>query len=797
MRLTYNKVKKFFTGKNIKWGLLLTFVLVVFWWLFFLLPRPLFETSYSFVLEDREGQLMGAVIAEDEQWRFPASDSLPDAYIHAVLAFEDKRFFYHPGVDPLAILRATRQNLNSGRVVSGGSTITMQLARMIRGSEKRGLWDKFIEMLMALRLELGHSKDEILLMYAAHAPFGGNVVGVEAACWRYFGKSPEEIGWAEAATLAVLPNSPALIHPGRNRDQLTEKRNELLKRLHENGHFDQLTLELYLDEPTPERPYTLPALSSQLLQLATSEHPGQFRFRSSIDREKQRVVNEKVGNYARELAGNHIEHAAVLVLDLKENKVLAYTANVPGADQHRRGNQVDLIQAKRSTGSILKPFLYAAMLTEGALLPQALVADIPTRYGSFSPQNFDRTHEGAVPADEALSRSLNIPAVRMLQEFGLEKTYRYLRSMGMSTLNQPSGHYGLSLILGGAEGKLWDLASMYAAMGRMLLEYGPNSSRYDADLFQYAKYALDKKEKTKNQLTDESLLSAGAVWHTLEALTRVERPFSESGWQRLSTTRKVAWKTGTSYGYRDAWAIGLDSDFVVAVWVGNADGEGRPGLTGIEAAAPLMFQIFDGLPASGKWFDKPYDDLIELTVCTKSGYKAGLNCSPVDTVLVPLNGQLSKSCPFHQLVHVNNEGTHRVNASCVSIDDIHAKNWFVLPPSMAWYYSRNNPTYRNLPPWKSGCNPAASEAMAIELIYPAYQPRIFIPIELGGEKESVIFEAAHQLRENALHWHLNDQYLGTTRSFHQMALQPEKGKHLLTLVDDYGNRLSQQFEVVY
>jgi len=778
------------------WGVLPAFILAVTWWFFLLLPDPLFEEKYSFVLEDSDGKLLGAVIAEDEQWRFPASDSLPDTYIASLLTFEDKRFYFHPGVDPLAIARAAKQNFESGKVVSGGSTITMQLARMVRGSEKRGWWDKFIELLIALRLELKFSKEEILLMYASHAPFGGNVVGVEAASWRYFGTSLDNLGWTGAATLAVLPNSPALIHPGRNREKLADKRNHLLERLHQNGHFDLLTLELFLEEPLPERPFSLPSTSPQLLQLAKSEHPGDFRFQSSINRDMQLMVNDKVRAYARELANNHIEHAAVILLDLKENKVLAYTANVPDSEPDRRGNQVDLIQAKRSTGSILKPFLYAAMLTEGELLPQTLVADIPTRYGSFSPQNFDRTFEGAVPADEALSRSLNIPAVRMLQEFGTEKMYRYLKSMGMSTLDKPSSHYGLSLILGGAEGKLWDLVSMYASLGRILHNYGQNSPQNGFGQFQYADYSIGENPGKVNTQSTEPILSADAAWFTLEAMTKVERPLSETGWRRFATAREIAWKTGTSFGYRDAWAIGLNTDFAVGVWVGNADGEGRPGLTGIEAAAPLMFQVFDGLPASEGWFTIPYDNFIDLEVCRKSGFKAGLHCAKVDTVLAPEKGYLSKSCPYHQVVHVNNAGTHRVNASCVHIKDIRAENWFVLPPSMAWYFNKNNPTYRSLPPWKAGCSPGDSETMAIELIYPNYKPRFFIPIDLSGDKESVVFEAAHQLPDNTLHWHLNNDYLGTTQTFHQMALQAEKGKHLLTIIDDWGNRLSQQFEVI-
>ena len=755
----------------------------------------MFKSAYSFVLEDRNGQLMGALIADDEQWRFPASDSLPEVFIHALLTFEDKRFYRHLGIDLMAVVRAMRDNISSRKIVSGGSTISMQLARMIRNSETRSLWDKTIEALMAMRLELRYSKGEILLLYAAHAPFGGNVVGLEAASWRYFGKGPDNMGWAEAATLAVLPNSPSLIHPGRNREQLKSRRNKLLGNLKKKGYFDDLSMELYMEEMLPKQPYPLPSYAPQLLQLSKRESPSLSRYQTTVDKNFQLQVNEKVAAYSRQLLANHIHHAAVLVIDFRKNEVMAYTANIPGADLHQSGNQLDLIRARRSTGSILKPFLYAALLNEGQILPQALVVDIPTRYGSFSPQNFNKTFEGAVPADEALARSLNIPAVRKLQLFGTEKFYRLLRDLGMSSLDQPHHHYGLSLILGGAEGTLWDIAAMYASMGRTLHEYPKLSSRYKSNQFRFPDYRLHQEEPPEFDLISESLLGAAAIWQTMETLSIVERPISEMGWRRLSSSRQIAWKTGTSYGFRDAWAVGMDANYAVAVWIGNADGEGRPGLTGVEAAAPLLFDVFDGIPQSGTWFPKPFDDQILLEVCRASGFKAGTDCLQKDSVLVPANGILSPVCPYHRLIHTDPTEEYRVHASCVPMDEIIPKKWFVLPPSMAWYYSKNNPSYQPLPPWNPRCVPGGGEQMAIELIYPRHQAHIFVPIELGGELEHTVFEAAHQIPGTTLHWHLNDEYVGSTKIFHQLAFQPPKGKHSLTIVDEWGNRLRQDFEV--
>ena len=413
------------------------------------LPRDLFKgTRYSTVVEDRNGELLGARIAGDGQWRFPPSDRIPDKFRTALIEFEDRWFAFHPGVNPVAIIRAAAGNLKAGKVTSGGSTITMQVIRMSRGKE-RNLKQKLIEAILATRLELRCSKEEILGLYASHAPFGGNVVGLEAASWRYFGRPPEELSWGEAATLAVLPNSPADIHPGKNRSKLLAKRNALLGTLFERGHIDSLDLELACGEPLPLEPVQLPQEARHLTEYMWKTSPGK-RVRTDIDIHFQKQVQAVADRWNEDFSARGIEDLAAVVMDVRTGEILAYVGN-SSPDRSRPGSEVDILRAPRSTGSILKPILYCSMLQEGEILPNTLLPDVPVNLNGFSPQNFNRQFAGAVPASEALSRSLNVPSVHMLRRFGVPKFLDILRKCGMSTLPRSASHYGLSLILGGEE----------------------------------------------------------------------------------------------------------------------------------------------------------------------------------------------------------------------------------------------------------------------------------------------------------------------------------------------------------
>jgi len=762
----------------------------------FALPSPLFRTPTSFVIEDASGRLLGASIADDGQWRFPDAGSVPDKFVRCLVTFEDKRFYYHPGVDPIALARAIYQNLSGKRVVSGGSTITMQVIRMSR-RRPRTILQKLVEAFLAIRLEAGYSKAAILRMYAANAPFGSNVVGLDAAAWRYFGRSPDQLSWAETATLAVLPNAPSLVHPGRNRRTLQAKRDALLDRLAAKGIITDATAALAKLEPLPDRPYPLPRLAPHLLERFKKEHrslqTATTRIRTTLDGTLQQQVADIVDRHHRRLSANGIDNAAALVLDVETGHARAYVGNVHQAQKPEAETQVDLITARRSPGSTLKPLLYAAMLSDGLILPHTLIPDIPTQIGGYTPQNHDLGYSGAIPASRALSRSLNIPAVKMLQQYRYQRFHPLLRRLGVRTLDRPADFYGLSMILGGCEVTAWELAGTYASLARTLNHYRSLRGNYRPSDYHPPTYLSRPTEPTDGPTERSSMLDHASLYFTFEAMKEVMRPGEEALWEQFASSRKVAWKTGTSFGFRDGWAIGLTPAHVVCVWVGNADGEGRPGLTGIETAAPILFEIFGLLPAAG-WFEPPVDRMVQTAVCRESGHLAGADCPYADTTYIPVPGHRSPVCPYHQTIHTDLAGNYRVTADCAPPDAIVATPWFILPPAMEFYYKTRHSGYRELPPFAPGCQP--DEAAVMELIYPKNNAKIYIPLEIDGQRGQVIFSAAHRKRDSRVYWHLDNVFVGETQTFHQLALDIPAGSHRITLVDDDGARISQRFEVL-
>jgi penicillin-binding protein 1C len=775
-----------------KYRLQLALTLVSFALVYYLiLPSKLFSDPFSTVLEDRQGKLLGALIAADGQWRFPEGEAVPEKFKEALIAFEDKRFYNHPGVDVLALGRALRQNFQVGKIISGGSTLTMQVIRLSRKNQSRTYFEKLVEMILATRLEWRYSKNEIINLYAAHAPFGGNVVGLEAACWRYFGRDASQMSWSEAALLAVLPNNPSLIHPGRNRDQLKAKRDRLLLKLLEKGKLDSLTWELSVAEPLPEHPLALPKAAPHLLQRLVKDGYDQQRVQSTLIECWQEQVSAVIARHHQLLKGNQVFNAAALVVEIKTGNVLAYVGNAPAGADH--GEEVDVVMARRSTGSILKPFLYAALLDDGKLLPHMLVPDIPTVINGFAPKNFSKQYDGAVPAHQALIRSLNVPAVNELMEYRYERFYELLKNIGITTLHQPPDHYGLSLILGGAEGTLWDITGAYASLARTLNNYfeSPGGNRYHRSDFHPPTY-VPLPDIPSGYRDEHSWLSAASIYLTFDALQEVYRPGEETGWKNFYSSKKIAWKTGTSHGLRDAWAVGVNGDYAVGVWAGNADGEGRPGLTGTESAAPIMFDIFSLLPGN-TWFQLPRSEGVSIAVCKRSGMRATELCE-AEQQWVTEAALESMPCRYHKKVHLAMDMRHRVHSNCEAVSRIKTVSWFVLPPVQEYYYKSKNIGYQPLPPFRSDCaNPATFPSM--ELIYPKADAKIFIPRELDGTLGSTLFEVAHRNNKASIYWHLDGDYISTTRGTHRLALNPPPGAHTLTLVDENGEVLERKFWV--
>jgi penicillin-binding protein 1C len=754
--------------------------LYYFWNFYFLLPSELFDSPYSFVIESREGQLLGARIADDGQWRFPAQDSVPEKFKTCIVAYEDRYFQYHLGVNPVAIYEAFKTNRKAGKVVRGGSTLTQQVVRLARKNPKRTYGEKLIELVWALRIELTYSKEEILNLYATHAPFGGNVVGLEMAAYRYFGLKPHQLSWGQAATLAVLPNAPGLIFPGKNQDELRRKRDALLLYLHNEGTIDAMDLQLSLQESLPDKPHQLPEIAQHLLNrlfFRTREHQVQ----TTIDFHLQERVNHIVERYHRQFLQNEVHNMAVLVVDVETREVLVYVGNTPTDKAHSR--DVDNIRAPRSTGSILKPFLFAEMLQEGEVLADALIPDIPTQISGFSPQNFSMTYDGAVPAWKALSRSLNIPSVLMLQQYGVNKFYRNLKDYGISSINEQPMHYGLSLILGGAETTLWDLCRAYAGYVGIHNHYHTQNNEYQSNPFPDLNlYFGDEVDFGENQKTP-SFLSAGAVHQTFAAMREVNRPEHNESWEYFSSAQPIAWKTGTSFGNRDAWAIGCSRKYVVGIWVGNSTGEGRPELTGVSYAGAVLFDVFSALDAV-PWFKRPDMDMHVAEVCQKTGYLAGPNC-PMTTAWVTKRGLESEVCPYHQLIQLDSSGQFRVHSNCERLDFIQSKVWFTLPPVMEWYYKKKNADYLTMPPFREDCRQSTDHALAF--IYPKSGALIYRAKSFEGELQPIVCKVAHRNPDAELFWYLNDRFLGSTQRFHEFPVEAPIGKHVITVVDENGN----------
>lgn len=762
-------------------------------WFLCCLPKQLFNDSYSVIVNDKEGNLLSARIADDGQWRFPLSSELNPKFAACILAFEDEYFFKHPGVNLGSVWRAFQQNRKAGKVVSGGSTITMQLTRLMRKNQKRTYTEKLIELIWALRVELTYSKKEILKLYASHAPFGTNVVGVDAASWRYFGRGLSRLSWAECATLAVLPNSPSIIYPGKNQDRLKQKRDRLLYKLVTRQLIDEETYQLAIQEPLPQKPFPLPNKARHLLNRAVAENKTQNNFNTTIQSDVQDKVMEILTKHALRFKQNEIHNLCALVLDVKRNEVISYVGNTPLKDHEPHGEDVDVIISNRSTGSLLKPYLYGFMLNDGQLLPDMLVPDVPTQIAGYVPQNFDFTYDGAVPAKQALSRSLNIPAVKMLQQYTIDKFLDRLKQIGLSSMNRSADDYGLSLILGGGEAKLWDMCSAYASMARILNNYNNSGKYYGKDWIKPNYLAESKQEMANRKPVTAELISASSIWLTFEAMAEVGRPDIDASWQRIGNSQKIAWKTGTSFGFRDGWAIGITGNYVVGVWVGNADGEGRPGLTGISAAAPVLFEIFGSLPKSN-WFKMPASDLKQVTVCKQSGCLASPYCPETKKERIPKQSNVSLACTYHKPVHLDASGQFRVTDACASPLDMKTVSWFVLPPAQEYYFKTKNPLYKSLPPYKPGCEPEMERSM--EMIYPKAGTVIYIPYELSGEQGKTVFEIAHRHSSNTVFWHLDGVLVGITTDIHQLGLNPARGKHMLSLSDNTGETLAIPFEVV-
>ncbi|MDO5509908.1 MAG: penicillin-binding protein 1C [Weeksellaceae bacterium] len=768
------KIRVFIARHKIIFGV--AGVIFLIWFLFFSLPKPLFSSPSSLVVFGSDGQLLNATTAKDGQWRFPKADSVPLKFEQCILQFEDEYFYHHPGINPMSLFRAAKQNISQGKVVSGGSTISMQTMRIASGNKDRTFAQKALEMLQALRLELGYSKKSILNLYASNAPFGGNVVGLEAASWRYYGKLPHQLSWSESATLAVLPNAPGLIYPGRNSEKLQQKRDRLLQKLLNKKIINEEDFLLAKAEPLPSKPYALPRYAPHFMH---SSHKilKQSRIHSTLDSDFQQTLTQVANQHQQNLTAQRINSLAILVIDVKSGEVRGYVGNA-NTDSNQQGHWVDIIQSPRSSGSILKPFLYEKLLQEGKILPTMLLDDSP----SDVTRNYDRQYDGAVPADKALARSLNIPSIDLLRRAGVDHFLQHLRQLGFKHFTQDAKHYGLSLVVGGGDVSLFELGTAYRNLAYRIVQ--PEERKHNPQLQLSTDQTLGRKSISEFQLQSTYL--------TIEALEQVARPDVEHGW-RMFSRNPIAWKTGTSHGFKDAWAVGMSTEYVVAVWAGNADGEGHPAIIGVKAAAPVMFDVFSRLGASGR-FPEPTQGWKSVEICVESGYKPNPNCPNTKKIKTPALGANMAACPYHKIVHLDETGQFQVNSSCYDVGRMRNEVRFILPPVQEWYYQNKNPQYKKTPAFHPDCHENSRQDFAF--IYPRNLTRIYLPRDMQGNTQDVVFHVVHSKPNGHIYWYLDGSFIGETSHIHKLPLQPATGEHVLTLMDDSGKELRKRFTIL-
>lgn len=745
-------------------------------------PDNLFDVDHSIVIRDRNGELLRAFLNEDEQWYFPSDPDVKfsDKLVKSVTNFEDRYFHYHPGVNPVSILRASISNIAAGKVKSGASTISMQVIRLSM-KKKRTILNKLVEMFQSIKMEIKYSKKEILRMYLNNAPYGGNIIGANAASLRYFGKPPSTLTWNEAAVLAVLPNSPGLISPLLNRDHLIRKKNRLLKKLFSR---DIISEDIYMQsssETVPSGIISFPSISPHFSEYMKGFYGNKSDLiRSTIDKEHQVRIEHLVKEHLKYLSTFGIKNGAVVVAETVSGKVRAYCGSQDFFDFEKNG-QVDGVRAARSSGSILKPFLYALAIDEGAVLEKTILKDIPSYFGSFSPSNASMKFSGVVSVKESLIRSLNVPAVRLLNFYGLHKFFLFLKSSGVTTLVRDPDDYGLTLILGGAETRLIDLVRLYRGLG--------NYGRFSPLIF-----SPDYQERDENG----DLISAEASYLTLNMMRELKRPGAEFYWEQYQNKTPLAWKTGTSYGQRDAWSVGVSPEWTIGVWIGNFRGEGNPKLAGYSCAAPLMFDIFNYLPKerSGKWFNRDGLNFKPLELCSKTGFLAGEYCEETVVADAPAGPGVIPLCPYHKSIYVTMDEKHSVCSLCWSEGKYKKVIKLIFPPDVSQFLREKGDIVDSIPPHIKGCL-SGSGSNPIQILYPVKNARILIPVDFSRKVQNITIRVAHKFKDKEIFWYIDKIYKGVTKNKHKMIIDLSPGWHILEVLDSDGNNAKRRFYISF
>lgn len=763
-----------FTFKNIPNRLRLPIILLSIPPAFFfvanrLSPLPLtkLHPTPSTVVLDRNDQMLRAFLAPDEMWRIRVtSDEISPILKKAVLAYEDRYFYWHFGINPISIARAALTNMRAGSVVQGGSTITMQVARMMQPKDRTFL-NKFTEAFRALQLEWLFSKEEILTLYFNMAPYGGNIVGVGAAARFYFNKSPAQLSLGEAALLTAIPNSPNQLRPDINLKKAGTARKKILQLLVDCDIIDAKRRDEALSESLPTQRYELPFLTPHLATTLQQRFPHTERLQTTIELKIQTLAKNILKRHLTPLKSRGIDNGAIVVIDNESREALALVGSTDFFDDKIDG-QVNGAMSPRSPGSALKPFIYALGIEHGLISPQTLLNDVPVEYSGYVPQNYDELYHGAVSMEEALIHSLNVPAVNLYAQLGEDGIYSFLKDAGISTLPKPKEYYGLSLILGGCEVTLLELTNLYAGLAT-------------GGVFGPVRFL-----KSQPQPPGKSLLSPGACYVITEILSKLRRPELPAVWEAALDIPKVAWKTGTSYGHRDAWSIGYNPEYTIGVWIGNFDGRGAPGLVGAEASAPVLFDLFDAIakPSATRWFIQP-TGVERRQVCSVSGMPLSEYCaSAIDELSIP-GVSPHQPCTLHQLVLVDQKTGQRLCSHCRIGRKYSEKIFEHWPAEIASWLTRNGRVIDPIPEHFIHCSKIVTgEGPVIHSPTANTEYKIRPGVNLDYQK--ILLDASVSNQTQKIFWFLNNRLIYSGVPNRKVFLTPQQGRHTLMCVDDEG-----------
>nr|WP_242589340.1 penicillin-binding protein 1C [Corallococcus macrosporus] len=748
--------------------------LLAAWWV--PLPERL-AAPPSVVMAYRDGAPAYVFLAPDERWRIPApKDRIDRAYVRALLALEDKRFFQHPGVDPLAALRAVGLNLSRGRRVSGASTLTMQLVRVLE-PRPRTFTSKVIESFRAAQLEARLSKQEVLEAYLQFVPYGRNVEGVEAAALAYFGHTAQHLSPAEIATLLAVPQNPNRRFPSpENRDRLLSARDDIARRLLDSGGLvvDGVAADTVLAEVratrVPDLLTPFPREAPHAAAWLKAQRPGVTWLATTLDAGTQRFVERTLGEAARRLERQGIHNGAVVVADRDTGELRALVGNFDFFDE-KHGGQIIGFATPRSPGSALKPLLYALGIDQGLVGPETLVPDIPVAYGGYQPRNFDGRFLGLVRMETALSQSLNLPFVRLLERVGVEGFLGSLRQAEVTSLDPRPGHYGLSAAVGGLELTPLELTGVYLALA------GDGQVK-----------PLRVLEEDSAPKQAQTLVSPGAAWLTRQALALRDRPDFPERRRLTGLPARVHWKTGTSFGNRDAWAAGSGPKHTAVVWLGNFDHASSVHLVGAENAAPLLFDILEGVGPRGTALQEedaaPPKDLVGVEVCSYSGHLPTEACTQRKRVDAVRTAVPTAPCPYHHRVEVDVASGLAVGPGCRDGRKTEWRVYLTWPSSLRRWLAEQQRQLPEPPPLAPGCVAGGERDTPSILSPPEGQVALLIPgMNTEEQKIPLEAEAAH---DRELTWFVNGAVLGTARAAERLWWKPSVGTHDILVTDDHG-----------